>query len=125
MEVAQGFPTCAKRQCQELRKRSSTKKREECFTGHSFPPPPDTPAVPPDPSYPPPICRFRKITKAQIERAIDRLQPYKAHMEGDIANIALKHGKETLVPYLLPIYNATITLRTYPEQWKTYDSIVI
>jgi hypothetical protein len=71
------------------------------------------------------VCEFESITEVQIHHAIDKLKPYKAVMEGDIANIVLKETKDLVTPYLLPIYLATFELHTYPQTWKVYDSVVL
>jgi hypothetical protein len=90
-----------------------------------FPPPPQTSNVPEEAEYPPPICSFENITDEQVHRAIAKLKPYKAVQADDIANVVLKQASNLIVPFLGPIYRATFTLNTYPQDWKTYDSVVL
>jgi hypothetical protein len=104
---------------------TTNSEKSEMLHRNFFPPPPDLPTEYDETEYPEPVCAFRNITNDQVARAIDKLKPYKAVMENDLANIALKKTKDLIIPHLSPIYRATFTLRTYPAQWKTYDSIVL
>lgn len=90
-----------------------------------FPPPPANPEAVEEEGYPDPAHQFQNITEAQIERAIDKLKPYKAVMADDIANVVLKEAKTILIPYLAPIYRSTFHLNHYPAHWKVYDSLVL
>jgi ribonuclease HI len=90
-----------------------------------FPLPPADQQREHDEDFPDPIEPFQDITAEQIERAIDHLKPYKATMSSDIANVVLKQTKDILIPHLIPIYRATFTLKTYPKNWKIYDTIVL
>jgi hypothetical protein len=78
-----------------------------------------------DERYPDPIEPFQNVTEEQIARAIDHLKPYKATMPSDLANVVLKQCKTLLLPYLTPLYRATLALAIYPQHWKTYDTIVL
>ena len=55
---------------------------------------------------------------------ICKLQLYKASMQDDIANITLQKTVDILMPFLMPISQATFTLGRYPKWWKTYDTVV-
>jgi hypothetical protein len=91
-----------------------------------FPPPAyNPPTLNEGLSYPDPVTMFRPITKNQIRRAVQKLHPHKATMEGDISNIALQKMAELVIPYLLHIYRATFTLNHYPSSWKKYDTVVL
>ncbi|KAJ3979080.1 hypothetical protein F5890DRAFT_1391825, partial [Lentinula detonsa] len=61
----------------------------------------------------------------QIQQAIRRLKNQKATRTGTIPNDMFKAISDLAVPYLGPIYRATFTLGTYPEDWSKTKTIVL
>jgi len=90
-----------------------------------FPPPPTLNSVPPDAEYPAPIATPDPISRDQIIRAISTLSGYKAPGPDGICNIVFKSCAALLVPYLVPLFNAVITLQTYYEPWRSFTTVVL
>jgi hypothetical protein len=90
-----------------------------------FPPPPLTDSVPADYEYPDPVVSQSLITSDQITRAIARLSGYKAPGPDGICNIVFKQCSDALVPYLVHLFNATFTYRTYFEPWRRFTTVVL
>jgi ribonuclease HI/endonuclease/exonuclease/phosphatase family metal-dependent hydrolase len=108
-----------------MRELTDNKDKSEALHAMFFPPPAATPVTVPEEDYPDAVCQFTNITNDQVERAIDKLRPYKGVMANDIANVVLKQAKDILTPHLAAIYRATFNARYYPKQWKTYSSLVL
>ncbi|KAJ3979433.1 hypothetical protein F5890DRAFT_1421350, partial [Lentinula detonsa] len=100
-------------------------EKEQIFRDAFFPPPPDTPNIPPDPQYPQSKWDFSPPTNRQIQQAIRRLKNGKATRTGTIPNDVFKAIGDLAVPYLGPIYRATFTLGVYPEDWSKTETIVL
>jgi len=90
-----------------------------------FQKPPANIDTPQDYVYPPPRFAFKPIADSQIDRAIRRLSAFKAPGLSGISNAILVQCRELLVPHLGPIFRATFSLRTYPQQWKTFNTVVL
>jgi len=73
--------------------------------------------------YPPPKFSYVPVTNMQIAHAILQLGPYKAPGADGIPNVFLIKCADLLIPHLGPIYCATFSLETYPDQWK--DSVTV
>ncbi|KAG2068832.1 hypothetical protein BDR04DRAFT_958341, partial [Suillus decipiens] len=81
--------------------------------------------VDPDYEYPPPICKFKLITNAQIHCAIKKLSPLKAPGLNGVSNIVFKRCADQLVPLMGLIFRATFTLGSYSQEWKCSSTIVL
>jgi hypothetical protein len=91
-----------------------------------FPPPPNEAAAPYEPPhFPPEVEDVEEITPEQIRRAINKLDPWKAVMTGDVPNVVLHWCEDMFVEYLLPVYRASLALEHYPSNWKMYDTVVL
>ncbi|OJA13662.1 hypothetical protein AZE42_13373 [Rhizopogon vesiculosus] len=90
-----------------------------------FPPPPVINSVPPNVEYPAPIATPDPISHNQIIRAISALSGYKAPGPDGICNIVFKSCAVLLVPYLTPLFNVVLTLRTYYEPWRSFMTVVL
>jgi ribonuclease HI len=53
------------------------------------------------------------------------MKPYKATKNGAIPNSVLRHAREHLVPHLAPLFRATNTLKYYPQEWSTTETLVM
>jgi hypothetical protein len=107
-----------------------TENQEKAHVLHKefFPPPPPVnPALHEntDGEYPEDVEAFSEITDEQIQRAITRMESWKAVMKGDIPNHAVKVCSKVLTPYLGEIYRASFCLNHYPSNWKIYDTVVL
>jgi hypothetical protein len=78
-------------------------------------------AIPAHFQYPTPAFDYQPITDAQIRRAINKLNSFKAPGANGIPNIVWKQCANVLLPYIGPLFRSTFTLQIYPTQWK--DSI--
>jgi hypothetical protein len=85
----------------------------------------ETPPAPQGYQYPPPRWTFTNITNEQIHRAIGRMKPYKATKSDSIPNSVFTHAKEELVPHLGPLFRATNTLKFYPQELATTETLIL
>jgi ribonuclease HI len=94
---------------------------------HFFPPrnPDLLPIDPTAHTYPDPAFSVQPITALQIQCAIDRLSPYKATADNEISNAVFKCCSDLLIPHLLPLFQASLTLRYYPPEWRNSSTIVL
>ena len=69
--------------------------------------------------------KYSPITEEQIHRAINCMKPWKATRSGTIPNAVFVHAQDLLVPHLGPIYRATDSLKTYPEDWKHNKTLIL
>ena len=53
------------------------------------------------------------------------MKPWKATRSGMIPNAVFVHARDLLVPHLGPIYRATDSLKTYPEDWKRTETLIL
>ena len=65
------------------------------------------------------------IMEEQIQRDLARLHPYKAPGADGIPNVVLKKSAELIVPYLLQIFKAALSLQTYAGQWRDITTCVL
>ena len=65
------------------------------------------------------------ITEEQIQRHLARLSPFKAPRADKIPNIVLKKSAKLIIPYLLQIFRATLSLRTYASQWRDITTCIL
>jgi hypothetical protein len=100
-------------------------RKSEILYSVFFRPPPENDHVDPEFNYCPPVCEFRLITDQQVHRAIAKLSLYKAPGLNGISNIIFMKCADLLVPYMAPIFRATFTLETYPDEWKCSSTIVL
>jgi Reverse transcriptase (RNA-dependent DNA polymerase) len=75
--------------------------------------------------YPEPAFKFKPITDDQIKRAIACTSPYKAPGANSIPNIILKQCADMIIPIIGPIFRATFSMNTYPEDWKNSITLVV
>jgi ribonuclease HI len=117
------IPTLETTQANGTRLVAETNKQKEDLLFDTFFPKPstDTERIPLNYEYPPPAFEYEPITDAQIRRAIDKLNPFKAPGENGIPNVLIKQCADILLPYIGPLFRATFELKTYPAEWK--DSI--
>jgi ribonuclease HI len=117
------IPTLVTTQANGTQLVAETNREKEDLLFDTFFPEPNTniESVPPDYEYPPPAFEYEPITDAQIRRAIDKLNPFKAPGENGIPNVLIKQCVDVLLPYLGPLFRATFELKTYPAEWR--DSI--
>ena len=59
-----------------------------------------------------------EITEGQVQWHIVKLSPHKALGADGIPNIILMLNLDIILPYLLQIFQATLTLGVYAYQWK-------
>jgi hypothetical protein len=90
-----------------------------------FPQCPNASSVPADYKYPDPVTTMTPITTDEITRNIKKLSPYKAPGPDRICNIVFKQCASLLVPFLLPLFNATINLSTYYQPWRQFTTVVL
>ena len=76
-------------------------------------------------SYDEPLPNPQIITESQIRRHISRLSPYKAPGPDGIPNIVLKKCAKLILPYLLQIFRAVLSLNIYPDQWREIETCVL
>lgn len=90
-----------------------------------FPVPSASECVPDNEEYPELVFKFKLLTEVQIEKAIQRLKPFKALGPSGIPNMLLKKCSCQLVPVMLPLFNATFNLNYYLERWKLSTTVVL
>jgi ribonuclease HI len=90
-----------------------------------FPLPPLADLVPEDTIYPDPIAPHTPITKTHLLKAVSNLSGYKAPGPDGICNIVFKECISILSPYLLHLFNAVFTHRTYYEPWRHFTTVVL
>ena len=61
----------------------------------------------------------------QVKRIIARLSPYKVHSPDEISNIVLMKCINLLIDYLVAIFRAVFSLRTYSANWKDSFTAVL
>ena len=65
------------------------------------------------------------ITESQIRSHISRLSLYKASGPDGIPNIVLKKCTKLILPYLLQIFQAVLSLNIYPSQWREIEMCML
>ena len=65
------------------------------------------------------------ITQQEIEKALQKLPNDKAPGPDGIPNVIYKRCADLLLPFLGPLFRATFQLQYYPNEWKTYTTIVL
>jgi Reverse transcriptase (RNA-dependent DNA polymerase) len=53
------------------------------------------------------------------------MKPYKATKSGSTPNSIFTHAREELVPHLGPLFRATNTLKFYPQEWATMETLIL
>ena len=96
---------------------TSNEDKTEIFTKALFPPPPLHSAVPPGFNYPEPAAPWTEIIDDQLHKAITKLSTYKALGPDKVANVVFQHCP-SLRPYMLTLFNAVFTHRTYYDPWR-------
>ena len=76
-------------------------------------------------SYDEPLPNPWIITESQIRCHISQLSPYKAPGPDGIPNIMLKKCAKLILPYLLQIFRAVLSLNIYPDQWREIETCVL
>ena len=66
-----------------------------------------------------------EITEGQVRRHVVKLSPHKTPGADGIPNIILKMNVDIILPYLLQIFQATLTLGVYAHQWKDIVTCVL
>ena len=62
-------------------------------------------------SYPNNVFKYELIMDKQIKRAVNKLNPFKAPGTNSIPNAVIKQCTDVLIPYLGPLFRATLTSR--------------
>ena len=109
-----------------VRKATDNDSKEQIFYKTFFPPPNlETLPILQDYQYPPLHWTFTNITNDQIHRVIGKMKPYKATKSRLTPNSIFTHAREALVPYLGPLFRATYTLKFYPQEWVTTETLIL
>ena len=72
-----------------------------------------------------PLQNPQAITESQIRCHISQLSPYKALGPDGIPNIMLKKCAKLILPYLLQIFQAVLSLNIYPNQWREIEMCML
>ncbi|MBW0531347.1 hypothetical protein O181_071062 [Austropuccinia psidii MF-1] len=103
----------------------TTKKATILFEGTSLiPTKADLSDIPPLPTAQTPL-QFPLITANEITQAICNLPKNKAAGPDRIPNELLKIATETIVPHLVPLFNACLQTHRFPTQWKQAITVII
>ena len=86
---------------------------------------PENHGVDPNYEYPAPAFKYEEIKNEEIRDSIKNLSLYKAPGLNKISNSVLTHCANQLIPYLGPIYRASVKLKYYPERWKRFTTVVL
>ena len=97
----------------------------KAFSDAFFPKPPLNSSMPADYDYPEPLPDPPPVTCKQIRMHIQCLSPYKASSPDEIPNIVLQKAYPLITDYLLYIFQAIFTLKTYYEPWKHFMMVVL
>jgi len=103
---------------------ADNESKSEVFAKTLFPPPPPQSAVPLDFTYPEPAAPWTDITEEQLRKLITKLSPYKAPGPDGVANIVFQRCP-VLQPYLLFLFNAALSLRTYYGPWRESVTVIL
>jgi hypothetical protein len=90
-----------------------------------FPPPPASPQVPPDQTYPAPLRGPRFFSRSRIRQVIRTLSPYKAPGPDKIPNIVLMKCVDVLIDHLFYIFRAVFELNIYHPRWLESITVVL
>jgi hypothetical protein len=105
---------------------AATNKDKGCVLAKAFfPQKPDTDATQEENNYPPPVCTMDPLTKAQIEKHLCKLKPYKAPGPDGIPNIVLTRCADVLLNRLFYIYIAMSDRKLFYTPWKSFTTIVL
>jgi ribonuclease HI len=104
---------------------NSNQEKSVMIAESFFPLPPNVDSVPTDIEYPDPIAPHSPITSTQISRAIAKLSGYKAPGPDGICNIVFKQCGDILSPYLVHLFNAVFTHKTYYDPWRSFTTVVL
>ena len=104
---------------------ASTNEEKSALLARSlFPDPPPLSSVPPDYNYPDEVESWTDITADQLTMAIDKLSPLKAPGPDGVANIVFQKCR-SLTDYLLHLFNAAVSLRTYYDPWRESTTVIL
>ncbi len=90
-----------------------------------FPPPPNTDLHDIDKFDYPPALDNSVITEAEVGKAIDDLDLYKASRPNTISNIAIQSVQDIIRSPLTLLFNACIRYEHQPTLWKTFTMITL
>jgi len=82
-------------------------------------------SVPSNQAYPDRIPIRGEIMQAQIRCHINNLSPYKSTGTDEIPNIILRKCIDTILPFLIQIYDTVFALQIYAQQWKEIITCVL
>ena len=104
---------------------ASTNEEKSALLARSlFPDPPPLSSVLPDYNYPDEVETWTDITAVQLTAAINKLSPLKAPGPDRVANIVFQKCR-TLTEYLLHLFNASVSLRTYYDPWRESTTVIL
>ena len=75
--------------------------------------------------YDNPLAEPCEINEDQLQQHLARLSAYKALGVDSIPNVILKKGADYIIPYLLQIYRAALSLGLYPTPWSEILTCVL
>jgi hypothetical protein len=104
---------------------TSNEGKAKILSKQFFPPTPTTSTVPANHSSPRRVPMPNSITANQIKRVIAKLSPYKAYGPDKIPNIILIKCTDLIIDYLVEIFIAVFTLKTYSDGWKKSFTAVL
>ncbi|PSR77857.1 hypothetical protein PHLCEN_2v7678 [Hermanssonia centrifuga] len=90
-----------------------------------FPPPGDPPDVPDNFDFPREKFKFKGITRNLIRSVVAGLKCYKAPGQDEVPNEVFKWCIDLLLPFLFRIFQASIKLGIYADDWKVSRSCVL
>ncbi|KAF8975730.1 hypothetical protein BDQ17DRAFT_1239341 [Cyathus striatus] len=75
--------------------------------------------------YPAPAWEFVNFTDEQIRQAIGQVNPTKATHPDFIPNVVIKECGNLFLPYLDPLFQATVSLQHFPANWACTETLVL
>ena len=97
---------------------SSNKEKSVMLASIMFPRKPDDFQLPEEADYDDPLAEPCEINEEQLWWHLARLSPYKVLGADGIPNVILKKGADYIIPYLLQIYRAALSLGLYLTSWS-------
>ncbi|KAF8992400.1 hypothetical protein BDQ17DRAFT_1253924 [Cyathus striatus] len=102
----------------------TNEEKSEMFYKAFFPPDSAAAAPPLHIEYPEAAWQFDNFSNKQIDHAIGHINPTKSTRPDSIPNVVIKECR-SLLPFLGPLFRATITLRYYPAEWAHTETLIL
>ncbi|KAI0083051.1 hypothetical protein BDY19DRAFT_1097919, partial [Irpex rosettiformis] len=103
----------------------TNKEKCEALRSVFFPAPGIDPNADGNFEYPPPAFTFRTIPLTLVQEVLKTLKSYKAAGIDDIPNEVYKNCAHLLDQHLHRLFEATFTLKIYPQEWRTARIVVL